>query len=812
MAESSAEHTRSMPPPRPATPPIGDEAFERDPAAYFRTVFDLADAMIWVQDPEDGAFLVASQGACEVAGYTVEEYKQLGLDRVAWGEPPYTMVNAMQHLRRAQETGAPHRFEWCTRHRDGHPIFVEVTLRTVEINGAQRVLATGRSIDDRKAAEAALLRANEALRQSEEHFRRLIEHSYDLVQVLDREGRITYTGPSVHRLLGYTPEEIAGCTIADYMHPDDLPAATALVAQVFANPGVSVSLEYRVRHRDGSWRWMEAFARTLSPTSAEEGLVANARDITDRKAAQLAVEESEARHRSLIEAAQDVIAVIDEGGIYRFLSPSARDVLGFEPEELVGRNSFDFMHPDDVAKLIPRMEKVMASPGTVECVEYRHLHRDGSWRYLESRGRTILPDASDAGAVALVRDVTGRVETEAALRQAKADAEEARLEAERANRAKSEFLSRMSHELRTPLNSILGFAQVLEDVEMAPEYRTGVRHILNGGRHLLRLINEVLDIARIETDQHALSLEPVRLGVVVREAVDMVRPLAAARGIRVVEVSDATADRFVRADRQRLAQVLLNLLSNAVKYNRPGGTAYISCEPVVDGEGVERLRVCVADQGSGIAPEHRDRLFVPFDRLGAEHSGVEGTGLGLSLSRHLARAMCGELALECSGPEGSVFRVDLRPAADPLAEPAAVIARSRPGAAESLSAGTLLYVEDNLANLALVETILRPRPHWRLIPALQGGLGLELAAEHAPDVVLLDLNLPDMPGREVLNRLRADPRTAHIPVVVISADATSRTVEALTAAGADAFLTKPLDVREFVETVERLLTRSSGGS
>jgi CheY-like chemotaxis protein len=292
----------------------------------------------------------------------------------------------------------------------------------------------------------------------------------------------------------------------------------------------------------------------------------------------------------------------------------------------------------------------------------------------------------------------------------------------------------------------------------------------------------------------------------------MVRPLAAARGIRVVEVSDATADRFVHADRQRLAQVLLNLLSNAVKYNRPGGTASISCEPALDREGAEWLRVCVADQGNGIAAEHRDRLFVPFDRLGAEHSGVEGTGLGLSLSRHLARAMGGELALERTAPAGSVFRVDLRPAADPLAEPATLIARSGPVAAGSHSAGTLLYVEDNLANLALVETILRPRPHWRLIPALQGGLGLELAAEHAPDLVLLDLNLPDMPGRDVLSRLRSDPRTARIPVVIISADATSRTVEALAAAGADAFLTKPLDVREFVETVERLLARSRGES
>jgi PAS domain S-box-containing protein len=386
------------------------------------------------------------------------------------------------------------RILWRIRHRDGRWRTFEALARTLASDSAaEGIVINGRDVTEQREAEAALQR-------SEEHFRALIERSYDLVQVLDQEGRVVYTGPSAERLLGYTPDEISGGAIPDFMHPDDLPAAAALIGRLLANPGTEGSLEYR----------------------------------------------------SLIQAAQDVITVIDAGGVVGFQSPSAERILGFAPEDMVGRDVFEFLHPDDVAMAIDRLGEVMTHPGTVECVQYRSLCKDGSYPYVKSTGRTVLPDSAEAGAVGIVRDISARMEAEAALRQAKADAEQAHEQAERANRATSEFLSRMSHELRTPLNSILGFAQLLEDVELAPEYRTGVRHILNGGRHLLNLINEVLDIARIKADQQPMSLEPMRVQAVVREAVDMVRPLARARRVRIVEAAGDEADRFVRADRQRL--------------------------------------------------------------------------------------------------------------------------------------------------------------------------------------------------------------------------------------------------------------------
>ena len=788
-----------------STRPEADPAAMVDAAAYYRTIFDHADAAIWVHDPADGRFLTVSQTACDIAGYSVEEYKALGFEGISSGVPPYTGAEAQAHVRHALETGGPHRFEWCTLHKEGRPLWVEVTLRSVTMNGVPRLLATGRSIDDRKAAEDALLRANQELERSAEHFRRLIENGNDLLMISAPDGALTYVSPSVERLLGYSPEELLALRPDELLHPDDVTTTLESIGRILAEPGVAHRTSWRIRHRDGSWREFDAIGRTLDPASPADGIVINGRDVTGQRAAEVALQRSEEHFRRLIEHSYDLVQVLDSSGRIVYTGPSVTHLLGYTAEEIAGGGIEDFMHPDDLSAAAALVTGLLAEPGVSGSLEYRVRHRDGSWRWLEAYARTLSPTSPDEGLIANARDVTDRYQAQEALRQAITEAERARAEAERANRAKSEFLSRMSHELRTPLNSILGFAQVLEDVDLPPEYRNGVRHILNGGRHLLGLIDEVLDIARIEADRLALSVEPVHLGAAMREAVDMVRPLAAARGVTVVVEAGPAAERYVHADRQRLAQVLLNLLSNAVKYNRPQGRVWISCAAFHGEDGAEWLAVRVRDEGNGIAAEHRDRVFVPFERLGAEHSGIEGTGLGLALSRHLARAMGGALTLEYTSQEGTAFRVELRLAADPLEKAERIGPQPRPAGADNGRTVTLLYLEDNLANLSLVETILLPRPAWRLIPALQGRLGLELAVEHTPDVILLDLHLPDLPGREVLRLLRTDPRTAVTPVVVISADATPRTVQTLLAEGADAFLPKPLDVRAFLPTVERLL-------
>jgi signal transduction histidine kinase len=376
----------------------------------------------------------------------------------------------------------------------------------------------------------------------------------------------------------------------------------------------------------------------------------------------------------------------------------------------------------------------------------------------------------------------------------------ARDQARDASRLKTEFLSRISHELRTPLNAILGFGQLLQLDDLTEQQRESVDQMLRGGRHLLGLINEVLDISRIETGSLALSLESVDLHEVLTETADLIRPLAAEREIGIHPPTREQCPWTVHADRQRLKQVLLNLAANAVKYNRHGGAIHLACHPTSEG----RVAIVVRDTGPGIPPDKMERLFMPFDRLGAEQSEVQGTGLGLALSKGLMEAMGGTLGAHSVQGEGTTFTLELALAEDqPVPEeglPAAP-APEQDAAAEHV----VLYVEDNPSNLRLVERILGQRRGVLLLAAPRGEIVQDLVQRHRPDLVLLDLHLPGIDGEEVLRRLQADPTTATVPVVLVSADVTPGQRERLLAAGAVEFLGKPLDVPRFLEVVDGLL-------
>ena len=398
--------------------------------------------------------------------------------------------------------------------------------------------------------------------------------------------------------------------------------------------------------------------------------------------------------------------------------------------------------------------------------------------------------------VGVVVDITERKRGEVALNQAKQ-------EAERANRAKSEFLSRMSHELRTPLNAILGFGQLLQRDELTEGQRESIDQVLHGGRHLLGLINEVLDISRIETGSLALSREAVNVYELLTETIDLIRPLAAERELRIQAPLAEGCSWTVRADRQRLRQALLNLASNAVKYNRHGGSIEFACDAAAEG----KLRILVRDTGPGVAADKLHRLFTPFDRLGAEQTDIQGTGMGLALSKRLLEAMGGTLTAHSIQGQGSTFTMELALAEDPL-EHYERASQTQPALVQDRGFGleqTVLYVEDNPSNLRLVERVLAERGGVRLLTATHGQPVHDLACQHQPDLILLDQHLPDLAGEEVLRRLQADPDTAAVPVVVVSADATAGQIQRLLAAGASHYLTKPLDVAEFLEVVDQLL-------
>jgi len=414
---------------------------------------------------------------------------------------------------------------------------------------------------------------------------------------------------------------------------------------------------------------------------------------------------------------------------------------------------------------------------------------------------------------------------------------------EAASRAKSEFLSRMSHELRTPLNAIIGFGEIMEmDPATTAQQHERVRHILQGGRHLLSLINEVLDITRIEAGRLSLSPEPVLLDGVVQEVLDLERPLAAEAKV-TLEVDNPDAFRVaVQADRQRLRQIVLNLVANAVKYNRPNGRVTLSVggeqpalgvvarfiapasderrpesehltpdsmRPERAGPTPDTVRLTVRDTGPGIPEDQIGRLFAPFERLSAETSGVEGTGLGLAIARGLAVAMGGAMGVESVIGEGSSFWVELPAATLPsiglpgggVQDPALLRAED-----PAQATATVVYVEDNQPNVDLVQHVLQFRPGVTLLTAPNGAAGIRIARRYQPGLILLDLNLPDLQGDAVLAHLRKDERTAAIPVVMVSADATQGQIGRLLAAGARAYLTKPLDVRQLLAVVDELAT------
>jgi signal transduction histidine kinase/CheY-like chemotaxis protein len=414
--------------------------------------------------------------------------------------------------------------------------------------------------------------------------------------------------------------------------------------------------------------------------------------------------------------------------------------------------------------------------------------------------------------VELLRDLAACATSEIELRaRARAHASEqetlacAKADAERANAAKTEFLSRMSHELRTPLNAILGFGQLLE-MEIGSEGdRESVEHILKAGHHLLRLIDDVLDIARIETGKVRLSIEPVPVREAILESWSLMRGMAAERSVTSgIHFADGP-EPVVWADDQRLRQVLLNLFSNAIKYNREGGKITVSCSEI-DGR---TLRVEVRDTGEGIQASQLERLFVPFERLDAARRGVQGTGLGLALSKGLVEAMSGSFSARSVEGEGSTFSFEL-PLVPAGELPLAAAGASGAEAAFSSPRWTVLLIEDNLANSRLVAHVLRRRPDVRLISAMQGRRGLELARQHRPELIILDLNLPDVSGRSVLSDLRRDAELHATPVIMISGGAVAADIEQALDLGASAFLLKPFDLQELMRAVDECL-HSAGG-
>jgi PAS domain S-box-containing protein len=490
------------------------------------------------------------------------------------------------------------------------------------------------------------------------------------------------------------------------------------------------------------------------------------------------------------ELAVDVFVVTGPDGRFALVNPAMSRLLGVDREVILSQPWSAFVHEDDRERSASENAREFALGHRTVTFENRYVDIHGGIHWMDWNAEL---DPATGFVYGIARDMTEQ-------RAAREALEEARKAADAANRAKSEFLSRMSHELRTPLNAVLGFAQVLELDglnELQSEY---VGHITRGGQHLLELIDDVMHMSRIEIGAITISVEPVGVAEVVADVLSLLGPLAAKRQIALRSTLSEDEPTHVLADRQWMTQVLVNFLSNAIKYTPPGSSATVASVPAGD----EWIRISVSDDGPGIPEELVDRLFSPFERIGAERTSVEGTGLGLAHSKVLAEQMGGRIGVTSNVGQGSVFWMEL-PVAVAAPEPEATPANEPATSGRPATTGTLLYIEDNPSNLRLVERALSHRPGVELLSATLASRGIELARERRPGLVLLDLHLPDMGGEGVLRTLRSDARTKAIPIVILSADATSRQIDLLLSLGASAYLTKPIDLRALLSTVDHHL-------
>ncbi|MFN3594310.1 MAG: PAS domain-containing protein [Thiobacillaceae bacterium] len=749
----------------------------------------------------DGCLVYVNPAFLRLWGYT-EEDQVLGRDATSFWMDPETAARVIEVLHRQGEwTG-----ELEARNARGEPFWVELRGVLIRDVAGKPLHMVGSCIDI-----TARRRAEEALRRSLETYARAeaIAHigswDWDIVT-----GELSWSD-EIYRIFGLTPQSFGATYQAflDTIHPQDRQRVIDAVNASVADADIPYSIEHRVVRPDGQIRHVHEQGQVYRDGSGRPvRMIGTVHDITERKKVELELE----RYRQHLEelVAQRTAALVESEALLRQAQAMAHlghwtsnlqtgelvwsdeiyRIFGQTPQSFTPSEAafFAAVHPDDVDKVRQAVQQAFEND-TEYRIDHRIVRPDGEVRWVHEEAMTEKDgEGRPWRLTGTVQDITERKLTEQALERAKEAAEAA-------SRAKSEFLARMSHELRTPMNAILGFAQVLQLQPMSGEQQEFVREILQAGEHLLELINELLDLSRIEAGKLAVAIETVELKPILDQAFKLVEPQIV--DMALTYTCTVKQGCWVLADATRLRQVLVNLLSNAVKYNRPGGRIMVTCESVAG----DSWRVRVADTGYGIAPDMHNLLFKPFERLGAEKGAVEGTGIGLAVSLQLVRLMGGELGVESEPGRGACFWLEL-PSAPP---PSTAIAAAETLPETAPDKARLLYVEDNAANYRVIAAVLRQHPHITLIGASSGEHALELVRRHRPDAILMDIHLPDIDGYAVLAALQADPQTRDIPVIALSADALPIDVERGLQAGFRAYLTKPVRVGQLMAALRGVL-------
>jgi PAS domain S-box-containing protein len=708
----------------------------------------------------------------------------------------------------SMESGKPFEIEYRLKRHDGEYRWFRVQIQAARDDQGLIVNWYGTAIDiheTKKLQEESTLLA--------ERLTTTMESITDGFLTMDLEWRFTYANEAAVNLL-MTPREVLLGEVAWELFPDAVGSSFDLNYRKALDENRDIEFEEFYAPID---RWLEVHAYPSA-----EGVAVHFRDISDRKRASRQLIEQSA----LLSNAQR----IGRMGSWDFeiatskliWSDATCDLFGMDPNEFDGTldQFFSLVVPEDRQKLANALDPAAMTGDSIHN-EYRIQRADGEIRWMYERG-TIERDASDnpIRRFGMVTDITERHQAALSLRKANEDLEarvelrtaelertnqelrQAKVVAESANLAKSEFLSRMSHELRTPMNAILGFGQLLEMSELSDDSKDSLSYILKAGRHLLVLINDVLAITQVEIGETGVSLEPVSVAELLRECHALMRTIAGDHRV-IIELQPFT-ETYVQADRHKLRQAFLNLISNGIKYNKKGGVLTIRVERVSNHE----VAIHFMDTGVGISESNLTKLFTPFERLDAA-GHIEGTGLGLALSKSLVEAMEGTLTVTSEREKGSCFTVQLHESTEAADAMPAEMPSFKLNI-QSQGRATILVIEDNMTNVGLLERIFAVHEEWEMIVAMQGRMGLALAKEHHPDMILLDLHLPDISGKEVLAALKLDPELAGIPVVMISADALSKRSEELVEAGAFRYMTKPFDLPElFLAVDEALQSRSS---
>jgi len=689
---------------------------------------------------------------------------------------------------------------------------IELELQNTELRRAQEELETQQI--ELELQNDELFRAKKELELSRNMYAELYDFAPVAYFTFDVSGSIRKVNVTGAQLLGIERGQLADKPFTMFVaDADGRRIFFSHLEAVLQSPGMH-KCEINLSKKDGTV--IHGLLQSAMMDNTENSniyIFSSIVDGTGAKKLETEIQDAREYAENIVETVHKPLVVLDSNLKILTANHCFYETFKTIQEETIGKFIFDLGNRQwDIPELRVLFEDILPHDTVFNDYEVDHDFLGIGRKIILLNGRQIFRKNIGSHIILLaMEDITARklVEREKArldqaLLDKNTDLENARFVAEKANQAKSDFLSSMSHELRTPLGAILGFAQLMESSSPhpTPDQKRSIDQILKAGWYLLDLINEILDLALIESGKLSLSVEPVLLNEVLHECEAMVGLQAQKHGIDV-SFDRLKIPRFVKADRTRLKQVLINLLSNAIKYNKPGGTVTVTCTP----QPPESIRISVSDSGAGLAPEQLAQLFQPFNRLGQEAFVEEGTGIGLVVSKRLVELMNGLIGVESTMGTGSVFWIELHLTTEPqaAARTAELMAVDEAYAQGNAQLYTLLYVEDNPANMMLVEDLVARRPDIHFLSAKDGIRGIAAARASLPDVILMDINLPGISGIEVLRILSKDPATAHIPIVALSANAIPQDIEKGLAAGFFRYLTKPIKINEFMDTLDVVL-------